>query len=433
MLFRNGTINERGEGTKMMSWLSRLAGCLLIAAALTPGTGRAAEPFTFGMTISRTGGLAPGARAVLLGMEIWVEDTNEKGGLLGRPVKLVTYDDQSNPALVPGIVSKLLEVDKVDFLLGGQGTNLIAPLMPAAMQRDLTVIAMFGLDVNSEFHYPNYFSIIPTGGEHPAEALAEPFFEAAATMDPKPQTVALVGADAEFARNAVDGARTVAKRDGLKIVYDKTYPPTTQDYTPIVRAIQATSPDLVFVGSYPTDTVGMIRAVNEVGLNVKMFGGAMVGSQLGSLKSQLGPMLNGLVNYDFWLPVGAYATPEAKAFIAKYQARVGDSGADTLGYYQPPFAYSDLQVIGEAIRQTGGVDQAKLADYLRSHTFHTLVGDIKFGPNGEWTEPRVLEVQFHDVKGHDLDQFRTMNTQTVLYPPALKTGTVRYPFSDLRQ
>lgn len=416
-----------------MSWLSRVTGCLVTAALLAGTAAQAAEPFTFGMSISQTGGLAPGARAVLLGMQIWIEDTNAKGGLLGRPVKLVTYDDQSNPALVPGIVAKLLDVDKVDFLLGGQGTNLIAPLMPAAMQRNLTVIGMFGLDVNSEFHYPNYFSIIPTGGAHPKEALAEPFFEAAATMDPKPQTVALVGADAEFARNAVDGARTVAKRAGLKIVYDRSYPPTTQDYAPIVRAIQATSPDLVFVGSYPTDTVGMIRAVNEVGLNTKMFGGAMVGSQLGSLKSQMGPLLNGLVNYDFWLPVGAYATPEAKAFIAKYQARVANSGADTLGYYQPPFAYADLQVVGEAIRETGGTDQAKIAEYLRSHTFHTLVGDIKFGPNGEWTEPRVLEVQFHDVKGHDLEQFRTMDTQTVLYPPALKTGTVRYPYSGGHQ
>ncbi|HEX3990471.1 MAG TPA: amino acid ABC transporter substrate-binding protein [Acetobacteraceae bacterium] len=416
-----------------MSWLSRLGCGLLPFAMLAGAAAQAAEPFTFGMSISQTGGLAPGARAVLLGMQIWIEDTNAKGGLLGRPVKLLTYDDQSNPALVPGIVAKLLDVDKVDFLLGGQGTNLIAPLMPAAMQRNLTVIGMFGLDVNSEFHYPNYFSIIPTGGAHPKEALAEPFFATAATMNPGPQTIALVGADAEFARNAVDGARTLAKRAGLKIVYDKTYPPTTQDYAPIVRAIQATSPDLVFVGSYPTDTVGMIRAVNEVGLNVKMFGGAMVGSQLGSLKSQMGPMLNGLVNYDFWLPVGAYATPEAKAFIAKYQSRVGDSGADTLGYYQPPFAYADLQVIGEAIRETGGTDQAKLADYLRSHTFHTLVGDIKFGPNGEWTEPRVLEVQFHDVKGHDLDQFRTMDTQTVLYPPELKTGTVRYPYSSNHQ
>jgi branched-chain amino acid transport system substrate-binding protein len=416
-----------------MSWIARLACRLLPVAVLAAGAAQAAEPFTIGMSISQTGGLAPNGKAILDAMQIWIEDTNATGGLLNRPVKLITYDDQSNPALVPGIISKLLDVDKVDFLLGGNGTNLIAPALPAAMMRHLTVVGLFGLDVNSEFHYPNYFSIIPAGGEHPKEAFSAPFFAVAASMTPKPETIALVGADAEFARNAVDGARAQATRAGYKIVYDKTYPPATSDYSPIVRAIQATNPDLVFVGSYPPDTVGMVRAVNEVGLNVKMFGGGMVGPQIGSIKSQLGPMLNGIVNYDFWLPVGAYATPEAKAFVAKYQARVGDSGADTLGYYLPPFAYADLQVVGEAIRETGGTDQAKLADYLRSHTFHTLVGDIKFGPNGEWTEPRVLEVQFHDIKEHDLEQFRTLNTQTVLFPPALKTGELRYPYTDARK
>ena len=73
-----------------------------------------------------------------------------------------------------------------------------------------------------------------------------------------------------------------------------------------------------------------------------------------------------------------------------------------------------------------------MANYLRSHTFHTLVGDIKFGPNGEWAEPRVLEVQFHGIQGHDIAQFRTLNTQTVLFPPALKTGDLLYPYSDAR-
>ena len=144
-------------------------------------------------------------------------------------------------------------------------------------------------------------------------------------------------------------------------------------------------------------------------------------------------MLNGIVNYDFWLPVPGYATPEAKAFLAKYQARAGDSGVDALGYYLPPFAYADLQVVGEAVAATGGTDQARLADYMRSHTFHTLVGDIKFGPNGEWVEPRVLEIQFHDIKAHGVEQFRAMSTQAVLFPPALKTGEVRYPYTEARQ
>jgi branched-chain amino acid transport system substrate-binding protein len=415
-----------------MSWLAHLGCRLLPLLALAAGPVQAAEPFTIGLNLGQTGALAPNGKAALLGMQIWVEDTNAKGGLLGRPVKLITYDDQSNPALVPGIISKLLDVDHVDILIAGNGTNMVAPALPVAMQRKLTLVGLFGLDVNSEFHYPNYFSIIPAGGENPKEAFSAGFFAVAASADPKPKTIALVGADAEFAKNAVDGARAQAKRAGYTIVYDKTYPPTTADYSPIVRAIQATNPDMVFVGSYPPDTVGMVRAANEVGLKVKLFGGGMVGLQAAAIKTQLGPLLNGIVNYDFWLPVGGYNTPEAQAFLKKYQARVGESGVDALGYYLPPFAYADLQVVGEAVEATKGTDQAKLADYLRTHTFHTLVGDIKFGPNGEWAEPRVLEVQFHGIQGHDIEQFRGMGTQTVLYPAGLKTGKLVYPYTDAR-
>jgi branched-chain amino acid transport system substrate-binding protein len=161
-----------------------------------------------------------------------------------------------------------------------------------------------------------------------------------------------------------------------------------------------------------------------------MFGGGMVGLQATSIKTQLCPLLNGVVNYDFWLPVGAYATPETQTFLKKYQSRVGASGVDALGYYLPPFAYADQQVVGEAVEATHGTDQAKIADYLRSHASHTLVSDINFGANGEWAEPRVLEVQF---KGHDVEQFRELTTQTVLFPPALKTADLLYQYSDNRQ
>jgi branched-chain amino acid transport system substrate-binding protein len=417
----------------MTSWLTRFACRLAALAAFAACPAVADEPFTIGLNLGQTGALAPNGKAALLAMQIWVEDTNAKGGLLGRPVRLLTYDDQSNPSLVPGIISKLLDVDKVDILIAGNGTNMVAPALPVAMQRKLTLVGLFGLDVNSEFHYPNYFSIIPAGGENPKEAFSAGFFALAASRDPRPRTIALVGADAEFARNALDGARAQAKRGGYRIVYDNTYPPTTSDYSPIIRAIQATGPDIVFVASYPPDTVGMVRAANEVGLKAKMFGGGMVGLQATSIKTQLGPLLNGIVNYDFWLPVGAYDTVETRAFLKKYQARVGDTGVDALGYYLPPFAYADLQVVGEAVEATHGTDQARLAAYLHSHTFHTLVGDITFGANGEWAEPRVLEVQFHGIKGHGIEQFRDLSTQTVLYPPALKNGELRFPYTEARE
>jgi branched-chain amino acid transport system substrate-binding protein len=403
----------------------------LLAAALSLPAARAiaAAPFTIGFDIELTGGLAPNGKAALLAMQIWADEVNAQGGLLGRQVKLQYYDDQSNPALVPGIISKLLDVDHVDLLIGGNGTNVVAPALPVVMQRNLTLVGLFGLDVNSEFHYPRYFSIIPAGGENPREAFAQGFFAVAAEQSPKPASIALVGADAEFAKNSLEGARALAKKAGLKIVYDQTYPPTTSDYSSIVRAIQATSPDLVFVASYPPDTVGMVRAANEVGLRTKMFGGGMVGLQSTAIKQQLGAMMNGIVDYDFWQPVKEFRTPEALAFLAKYQARAAAEGVDVLGYYLPPFAYADMQVVGEAVTKTGGTDPEKLADYLRSHTFRTIVGDIAFGANGEWKQPRVMEVQMHDIAGHDLDQFRDAKTETVLWPPALKTGEVNYPYT----
>jgi branched-chain amino acid transport system substrate-binding protein len=407
--------------------------CLWLFAAIlifAPQSGHAAQPLTIGFDIELTGGLAPNGKAALLAMQIWADDINKKGGLLGRPVKLVYYDDQSNPALVPGIVTKLLDVDRVDILIGSNGTNLIAPMMPLVMSRHLVLLALFGLDVNSKFHYNRYFSVIPAGGPNPKESFTEGFFRVAETLTPKPKTIAIAGADAEFSKNAMDGGRALAKKAGLKIVYDQAYPPQTIDYTPIVRAIGAASPDLVLVCSYPPDTVGMVRAAHEVGLKARLFGGGMVGLQTTSFKTQLGPLMNGIVDYDFWVPWAKFASPEAAAFLKEYQAKAPAAQIDLLGYYLPPFSYARMQVLQQAVEATKGLDQTKLANYLRNHTFKTVVGDIAFGSNGEWKEPRVLEVQFQGVEGDGIDQFKRPATEPILWPNASKTGTLREPFSE---
>ena len=347
-------------------------------------------------------------------------------------MKLVYYDDQSNPATIPGIYTKLLDVDKVDIVVSGYATNMIAPAMPVVIGHNRTFLALFGLAVNTEFNYPKYFAIQPVGGPKPKEAFARGFFSVAMAQDPKPTTVAMVGADAEFPRNAMDGARIVAKELGLKIVYDKTYPPTTSDYSPIVRAIQATNPDVVLVCSYPPDTVGMIRAANEVGLKTKLFGGGMVGLQATAIKVQLGPLMNGIVDYDFWLPWSKLASPASLEFLKTYQAGAGAAGVDPLGYYLPPFAYAYMQVLQQAVETAKSLDDEKFADALRKGTFQTIVGDIKFGSNGEWVEPRVLAVQFQNVKPNDMEQFRDQKTEVILWPPALKTGDIEYPYTGVK-
>jgi len=403
-----------------------------VAMGFTGSANAQAKPLTIGFGMALTGGLAPNGKGALLAMQIAEEDINARGGLLGRPVKLVYYDDQSNPSTVPGLYTKLMDVDKVDVVVSGYATNMIAPAMPVVMQKDRTFFSLLGLAVNSEFHHPRYFSITPTGGPRPKESFAEGFFEVAMEQNPKPQTLALIGADAEFPRNAMEGVRNIAKKAGVKIVYDKTYPPTTADYTPIVRAVAATNPDLLVICSYPPDSVGLVRSINEIGFKPKMVGGGMVGLQATALKAQLGAALNGFVNFDFWLPVPKIDFPGIDTLLQKYQARAQAEGVDPLGYYMAPWGYAQLQVMAQAIEATKSVDDRKLADFIRTNSFKTVLGDIKFGKGGEWAQSRVLQVQFHDIKGNDIEQFRAMGTQTVLTPEEYKSGSVIYPYEKAK-
>src|SRR5438445_546082 len=176
--------------------------------------------------------------------------------------------------------------------------------------------------------------------------------------------MSLAAADAEFGRNACEGARENAKKSGLRIAYDRNYPPNTADFTPIVRAVQAANPDLFVICSYPLDSVGMVKAMNEVGFKPKMWGGAMVGLQATVFKTQLGPLLNGIVNYETWIPAATMQFLGSMELLKKYQARAAAEGVDPLGYYMPVWAYAYLQVLGDAITATKSLDDAKLADYI---------------------------------------------------------------------
>jgi branched-chain amino acid transport system substrate-binding protein len=325
----------------------------------------------------------------------------------------------------------LLDVDKVDLVIGAYATAMLAPAMPIVMQKNKVFIGLLGLAVNSEFNYPNYFVMIPSGPV-PKPAFTKGFFNIAMAQNPKPTTVAIVAADQEFSRNASDGARENAKAAGLQIVYDKSYPPSTTDFGPIVRAIQATNADLVVVCSYPPDSIGMVRAVNEIGYKPKMIGGAMVGLQATAIKTQLGALLSGWVNYDFWLPVPKMQFPGVADLMAKYQARAPGEGVDALGYYMAPWGYAQLQVLQQAVEATKSLDDQKIADYIRANTFKTVVGDVKFGKGGEWAQSRVLQTQFQNIQRSDITQFKDIAAQVVLDPPEYASGTVIYPYEKAK-
>src|SRR5215471_104024 len=414
---KRATRSPHSREEKMSETLNRrsVARAFAVAAAtvlLAEAPAKAADPITIGFGMALSGPLAPNGKMSLVAMKIWEEDVNAKGGLLGRPVKLVYYDDQSNPSTVPGIYTKLLDVDKVDFAISPYASTQIAPAMPIMIARKRLFISLFGTGINDEFNYDKYFSMLPTGPT-PKPSFTKGFFDVALKMNPKPQSVALAAADAEFGRNACEGARANAKAAGLRIDYDKNYPPNTTDFAPVVRAVQAANPDLFVICSSPLDSVGMVKAMSEVGFKPKMWGGAMVGLQATSFKTQLGPLLNGIVNYETWIPAPTMQFPGSMELLKKYQARAAAEGVDPLGYYMPVWAYAYLQVLGDAITATKSLDDEKLADYIRKTTFKTVVGDVKFGAKGEWSQERMLLIQFQNIKASSIDEFRDLSTEVV--------------------
>jgi branched-chain amino acid transport system substrate-binding protein len=415
-------------GMKRPAGLTRLAAAaaLVLMAALPA---RAEEPIKIGFGMSLTGPLAANGKMSLVAMQVWESDVNAQGGLLGRPVKLIYYDDQSRASEIPAIYSKLLDIDKVDLIVSGYASTQIAAAMPVAIGKGKLFMSLFGTGVNDSFKYPKYFAMIPNGPT-PKPAFTRGFFKVAEAQNPKPQTIALAYADAEFGQNACEGARENAKAAGFTVVYDRSYPPATVDFSPVIRAIQARNPDLLVICSYPLDTVGMVKTINELGFHPKMWGGAMVGLQATAFKLQLGPMLNGIVNFETWLPVKSMEFPGSLELLKKYQERAPAAGTDPLGYYMPVWAYADLQVLGQAITATKSLNDDTLAAYMHKATFSTVVGEVKFGPLGEWTEERTLAAQFQNIKSNSIDEFRDTKTEVIIYPPQFKSGEVIYPYEN---
>jgi branched-chain amino acid transport system substrate-binding protein len=385
-------------------------------------------PIRIGYCLSLTGPVADNSRSAQLAHEIWLEDVNRQGGLLGRPVELVCYDDHADALRVPVIYKKLMDEDKVDLVIGGYGTNAVLPAMPLIIERQRFFVGLMGLGVNNALAYPNYFAMIPTGPD-PNAALTEGFFALAARQKPRPATVALVSADAEFSRNPILGAKANAKKYGFKIVHEATYALTTKDFTPVIDAVAESNCDLLFLCSYLADSIGLVRTIHAHRFRPKMVGGGMIGPQNTTAKTTLGPLLNGFVNYEYWQPVPKMRFPGVEQLLNTYQARAGDAGVDLLGHYMAPLAYAQLQVVAQAVEATGGFNDARLAAYARSTTFDTVMGSVTFGVNGEWAEPRVLQVQFQGISGHEVGQFQSGSRQIVVTPPNFASGEFSFPYA----
>jgi branched-chain amino acid transport system substrate-binding protein len=397
------------------------AGLALMPAPAVWDSARAqAQPIKIGCSLALTGALSS-VKAGLVGYEFWRDDVNASGGILGRPVELVVYDDQSSAAGIPGIYSKLIDVDKVDLLFSPYGANLTAVIMPMIKQRNKFIVGMFGVSNNDEVKHDKFFQIAPWG-PNASTNWVRGYFDIAKAQGVK--KIAILAADAEFSKASAAGGEKIIKEYGLDLVVNQTYPPSTTDFSGMLRNLKAAAPDAVFVCSYPPDSTALLRGVTEIGVgdSVKLFGGAMVGPQYASLLDNLGSSLNGVVNFHTYVPEPTLKSAGIEKFLLRYAPVAKERGIDALGHYIPPFYYAAGEVVAAAARGANSLDEAKIAEWLHKNPVETIVGRISFDTMGDWNERRVLMVQFQGVANHNIDQFRSAGKQVIIDPPALKSG-----------
>ncbi len=410
----------------------RLAVAASAAAAAPIRFANSAEgPIRIGFSIAQTGNIASGGKAGLAALDLWRTDVNAAGGLLGRQVEFVVYDDQSQASNVPGIYAKLMDIDKVDLLLAPYGTNLTAVVMPMIVQHNRFVLGQFEIGQNDKFGFDKFFEIAPWGHK-PGANWCRGYFDLARRQGYK--TLVVVNSDAEFSANAASAGAKIAEEYGMKVLTVQHYPPNTVDFSSILRTVNAATPDFVFVASYPAESAALIRGISEIGIadSVQMFGGAMVGIQYAQQLASLGSALNGVTNYDSYVAAPTMNFPGVAEFLERYQKVAEREKVDSLGHFLPPFFYAGGQLIAAAVKAVGAFDEDKMAKWLHANTIDTIVGPIKFGPDGNWVESRIIWAQYRDVADNDIDQFRKPGRQIILQPEALATGKLAAPYNKAR-
>jgi len=402
--------------------LKRVA-ALMLASGIPGRAARAQQPIRVGFSIAQTGPISGGGRAALVALRMWADDVNGRGGLLGRKVELVVYDDQGSPSATPGIYAKLIDIDKVDLLIAPYGSVSTAPVLPLVNQRKLLLMGNFSFQVNARIQHDMWFNNAPWND---ASSWSEGFFKVGQAQGAR--TIAFLAADNEFAQNLARGARELAKQAGLRTVYDQNYPPSTVDFSSMVRGIRAARPEMAFVASYPADSAAVVRSVREIGVGdtVKIFGGGMVGLQYTPIMQSLGSALNGILNYNTYVPGAKYEGIDD--FLQRYSRRAAEARVDPLGYYLAPFTYAIGQLLEQAVNGTQSLDHARLAQYLRTKEVKTIVGPVRYRKDGEWANPRMITTQFQGVKDKDIEQFKKPGVQVILHPDSLKNGKLKAPF-----
>jgi branched-chain amino acid transport system substrate-binding protein len=372
-----------------------LAGRVAAAATET-------QPIRVGVTVSLTGELAAPGTEQLHGMRMWVEDLNGRGELLGRPVELMYYDDQSDPATSARLYEKLIAEDKVDLLLGPYSSDLTLKASTVAEQHEFPMVATGAASTRIWSRgYDNIFGV-----DAPANSYMDLVIDSAHRVGLR--RVALIYADTEFTREVAEGVRGRVRDLGMEIVFDERYPPGTTDFEPAVHGMRVADPDFVIGATYFDGSVAIMRAAKRIQLSPKAFV-FTVGPALEAFGQALGTDAEGVMGVVSWLR--SVRQPGAQDFSFRFKQKYGYDASQYAVY-----GYGAGQVLEAAVRLAGGLDKDAVREQLSEMIFRSLLGRYRVDETGKQVAKYIYVMQWRDGQ------------RRLVLPKDLREYPIEYPF-----
>ena len=327
---------------------------------------------------------------------------NAQGGVLGRPVEFVIYDDGSDEKTAVRLYEKLLAEDKVDAVLGPYGSAITDAVADVTEKHRKLMIAPMAATTSIWEKGRRYLIMMFA----PVEGLSEGLLDLAARNGLK--RLAVIKLDGLVANAAAKGASELAKRNGLELVFSETYANVTTDFSDLLNKVKATKPDVLVAASIRLqDLVTITRQMREVGLNVRMFSAVPYGL-LPDYYRQLGKEAEFVYSGSFWETGLAY--PGNREFVAAYEKEFNRAPA-----VQSAGAYAGCQLLAEMVRRTRSLDSDRLREALLTLKTKTIVGDFAVDERGFQIAHKAITIQWQDGK------------QVVVWPEELASGKVRFP------
>jgi branched-chain amino acid transport system substrate-binding protein len=343
----------------------------------------------FGGAVSLTGPASFDGIYYKKGYELWMEQTNKRGGILGAQVKLILYDDKSNPNEAVSRYEKLISVDKVDFLLGPWTSGITAPVAAVAQKYGRLFVEGGGC-AEPIFQRGNkwIFSTMTAVDHQHSQNLFEWIQSLAA--DQRPSTATLTFHNSLWAQGCAKGVRARAAETGVKLLLDEAYSPTMSDATPLVSKIKAANPDMILNCGYLSDGVLIVRTLKElkVGAKVLWMSDGPPNPAWGSILGEVAKYSLGTTHWEPGVPYNG-----ARELTALYKEKFNEDIYDKVA-----LAWASLQVYEQAIRGVKSLDQEKLREYIRTQTFDLVVGPTRFAENGMPMISTLLDIQWVDGK-----------------------------------